>query len=76
MRYFPKMILLAADSRLAVSSMITGHFPPSYRIQGVRFLAASMATNLPVSVEPVKQMISNFNWVRVFATWIFPSITL
>ena len=69
------MTLIAALSRSAVSSIITGHFPPSSRIQGVRFLAAAIATALPVSVDPVKQMISNLRLVSFWATLIFPYIT-
>lgn len=74
--YFPKIIRMAALLRLAVSSTITGHFPPSSRIQGVKFFAAYIATSLPVSVEPVKHIISNFCLVRVLATYTFPSMTL
>lgn len=52
--------------------MITGHLPPSYKIQGVRFLAASIATNRPVAVEPVKQIISKGSLVIALATSTFP----
>jgi hypothetical protein len=45
-------------------------------MHGVKFLAASMATNLPVSVDPVKQMMSNFIFVSVLATSTLPSTTL
>jgi len=67
-KYLPNIMRSAALSRLAVSSIITGHFPPSYKMQGVRFLAASMATSFPVSVDPVKQIKSNFNLVKYLAT--------
>lgn len=67
-----KSILLTAVGIFAVSSTITGHFPPSSKIQGVRFLAASIATILPVKVEPVKQMMSTGNLVKAFATYTFP----
>ena len=55
---FPFKVRLTAASRDAVSSIMLGHFPPSYRMQGVRFFAASIATSLPVIVEPVKQIMS------------------
>jgi len=57
---------------LALESTITGHFPPNYKIQGVRFLAASMATHLPVTVDPVKQIISKGSLVIALATSTFP----
>ncbi len=66
------MILLTAFSILAVSSIITGHFPPSSNKQGVKFFAASIATNLPVSVEPVKQIKSNGKLVSFCAILTFP----
>ena len=75
-RNLAKSILLTAVGIFAVSSTITGHFPPSSKMQGVRFLAASMATILPVNVEPVKQMISTGNLVRALATYTFPYTTL
>lgn len=68
LKYLPKRTLIAALYTLALSSMMTGHFPPNSKIQGVKFLAASIATSLPVVVEPVKQIISNGNFVIVFAT--------
>ncbi len=71
-----KSILLTAVGIVAVSSTITGHFPPSSKIQGVRFFAASIATILPVKVEPVKQMMSTGNLVKAFATYTFPYTTL
>jgi hypothetical protein len=52
-------ILDAAKSISALVSTITGHFPPNSRIQGTKFTAAAFATNLPFSVEPVKQMRSH-----------------
>ena len=73
---FPFKDRFTAASREAVSSIIVGHFPPNSKIQGVKFLAASMAINRPVWVEPVKQIISNFNWVKAFPTYTFPSTTL
>lgn len=75
LKNLPKRTLIAALYILAVSSIMTGHLPPSYKIHGVRFLAASIATNLPVVVDPVKQIISNGNFVIALATYIFPSIT-
>lgn len=45
-------------------------------MQGVKFLAASIATSLPVKVDPVKQIISTGNLVKAFATYTFPYITL
>jgi hypothetical protein len=66
------MILETALSMSAVSSTMTGHFPPSYSKQGVRFLAASIATSLPVSVDPVKQMRSKGKDVSFLATFTFP----
>jgi hypothetical protein len=57
---------------LAESSIITGHFPPNSKMHGVRFLAASMATSLPVTVDPVKQIISNGSLVMALATYTFP----
>jgi hypothetical protein len=41
-------------------------------MHGVRFLAASMATNLPVTVDPVKQIISKGSFVIALATYTFP----
>ena len=64
----PNKILRTALSIFAVSSTMTGDFPPSSRMHGVRFLAASMATNLPVVVEPVKHIMSNFSFVIALAT--------
>ena len=55
---------------------MTGHFPPSSRIQGVKFLAASMATSLPVKDEPVKQMQSKGRDDSFLAISTFPSIHL
>jgi hypothetical protein len=45
-------------------------------MHGVRLLAASLATNLPVEVDPVKQMRSKGILVMALATSTFPSITL
>jgi hypothetical protein len=42
----------------------------------VRFLAAYIATSLPVTVDPVKQMLSTGSFETALATSIFPSITL
>lgn len=55
---------------------MTGHLPPSYSMQGTKFFAASIATSLPVAVDPVKQMTSTGNLVTVLATSTLPSITL
>ena len=70
---FPISILAIALYILADSSTIVGLFPPNSRIQGVRFFAAAEATSFPVAVDPVKQMISNYKFVRAFATSTFPS---
>lgn len=58
------MIRKAALYRLEVSSTITGHFPPSSKMQGVKFFAASIATSLPVYVDPVKHIRSNLSLVN------------
>ena len=55
---FPKHIFLQVAFRSAVLSTIVQFFPPSSKIQGVRFLAAANATNLPISEPPVKTMLS------------------
>lgn len=73
---FPKRILKTALSISADSSTITGHFPPSYKRQGVRFLAAYMATDFPVAVEPVKHIISKGNLLTALAIYTFPSMHL
>lgn len=57
---------------MADESIMTGHLPPNYKMQGVRFLAASIATNLPVTVDPVKQIISKGSLVMALATYTFP----
>ncbi len=75
LRNFPLRRRLIAESRLAVSSIITGHFPPNYKMQGTKFLAASIATNRPVKVEPVKHITSTGSLVTALATSILPSIT-
>jgi hypothetical protein len=64
----PKAALFTATSRLAPLSMMRGDLPPSSRIQGVRFLAAAAATNLPFSVEPVKMILSTLMLVERIAT--------
>jgi hypothetical protein len=46
---------------------MTGHLPPSSSKHGVRFLAAYMATDLPVTVDPVKHIISKGNLLTAFA---------
>ena len=53
---------------------MVGHLPPNYKMQGTRFLAASMATSLPVVVEPVKQMMSTGSRVTALATYTLPSM--
>lgn len=45
-----------------------GHFPPNYKMQGVKFLAPSIATSLPVVVDPVKQIKSNGSLETALAT--------
>ena len=42
-------------------------------MHGVKFLAASIATIFPVVEDPVKQILSNGNFVNAEATWTFPS---
>jgi len=39
---------------LASSSTIVGDFPPNSSTHGVKLSAAALATNFPLSVEPVK----------------------
>jgi len=56
-------------------STIKGHLPPSSKIHGTRFLAASIATILPTKVEPVKQIKSNFCAFIFFASSIPPRTT-
>jgi len=41
-------------------------------MHGVKFLAASIATNLPVAVDPVKQIISKGSFVMALATSTLP----
>ena len=41
-------------------------------MHGVRFLAASIATNLPVAVDPVKHIMSKGSFVIAFETYSFP----
>ena len=76
LKNLPNNILMQALSILADSSTITGHLPPSYKIQGVKFLAASIPTNLPVIVDPVKQIKSKGIFVIALATSTFPSMHL
>ena len=47
---------------------MTGNFPPSSKIHGVKFFAAYIATSLPVIVDPVKHIVSKGSFVIVFAT--------
>lgn len=72
MKNLPNIIRLTALSISAVSSTITGHLPPSYNKHGVRFLAAYIATNFPVYVDPVKHIKSKGREVNFLATLIFP----
>jgi|LakMenEpi03Aug12_release.lakeMendotaPanAssembly.Ray.scaffolds.fasta_scaffold300854_2 hypothetical protein len=60
---------------LASRSTTHGHLPPSSKMQGVRFLAASYATILPTKVLPVKQIKSNFILFSATATSTPPCIT-
>lgn len=55
---------------------IIGHFPPSSRIQGVRFFAAASATSFPFYVDPVKTIESKGSLHRLTARNMPPSITL
>lgn len=57
-------------------STMHGLLPPSSRIHGIKFSAAALATNLPLSVPPVKIIKSKGYFVILFATSIPPSITL
>lgn len=68
----PNRTLLTALSMSALSSIITGHFPPNYNKQGVKFFAASIATSFPVYVEPVKHIKSKGSDVSFFATLTLP----
>ncbi len=43
-------------------------------MHGVKLLAAYLATNLPVAVDPVKQMRSNGILVIALATYTLPSM--
>jgi hypothetical protein len=65
---FPHNNLVAALSKLVVSSTTTGHFPPSSRTQGTRFLAAAEATAFPVIVDPVNNILSKCKFVSFIAT--------
>jgi hypothetical protein len=47
---------------------MTGHFPPNSKMQGVRFLAAYIATSLPVTVDPVKHIMSKGSFVIALET--------
>ena len=69
-------IFIAAKSISALSSIITGHFPPSSNIHGIRFSAATFATNFPFSVEPVKHIRSNGYFPIFIETSKSPNITL
>jgi len=42
-----KATLQAAKSMLALASTTAGHFPPSSKMQGMRFFAAASATSFP-----------------------------
>ena len=76
LKNLPNRMRLTAGPIFALSSTMTGHLPPSYSMQGTKFLAASMATSLPVAVDPVKQITSTGNLVTVLATSTLPSMTL
>ena len=65
---FPNITLKTAFYISAVSSIITGHFPPSSNKHGVKFFAAYKATDFPVTVDPVKQIISKGSLLMVLAT--------
>lgn len=54
-----KATLRAARSTSALVSTITGFLPPSSRVTGVRLAAASRATDLPTTGDPVKKRWSN-----------------
>jgi hypothetical protein len=56
--------------------MITGHLPPSSNMHGIRFSAATLATNFPFSVEPVKHIRSNGYFPIFIETFTSPKITL
>lgn len=51
------MIRFAAVSMFVFSSTITGHFPPSSSVTGVKFSAAAFATILPTETLPVESKI-------------------
>lgn len=73
---FAQAILSAACPISTSSLIIAGHLPPSSRIHGVRFLAASVATILPTNVLPVKQIRSSFYLLSSTATSTPPSMHL
>ena len=45
----------------ALSSIITGLFPPSSRAAGVRFSAAARSTSRPTAAPPVKNILSHLS---------------
>ena len=53
---FPKLMRLAAVSRLALSWTMAGLLPPNSSVSGVRFFAAAAITDLPTGTEPVKKI--------------------
>jgi len=55
---------------------MVGLFPPSSKMQGIKFSAAAFATNFPFSGLPVKTIKSQGSLVIAFATSIYPSITV
>jgi len=73
LRNFPQVIFLAAAFRLAVSSTITGDFPPNSRVTVLRFSAAAFMTIFPTPGEPVKKIWSKGSLSSARDTSIFPS---
>lgn len=71
MQFYPilpnllEIILIEADFISADLSTIVGLLPPSYKIHGVRFSAAALATIFPFSEDPVKMIKSQGN-VNIF----------
>ena len=56
--------------------MMTGDFPPSSRVTGVRFAAAACMTLRPISVPPVNIMWSKARLEKLTAASISPVITV
>ena len=75
LRNLPQAIFFAASSRFAVRSTMTGDFPPSSSVTGVRCSAAAFMTTRPTAGLPVKKMWSHFFLSNASATAASPSMT-